>query len=154
MKVCFGIAMASSALLFSCSKSSSGSASTENWLLIQKTVALGPGERVITPSKDSSVLLALDPGNGQYTAELNDQIISQGSYSINTDTAYSNTLYLELNNFTTTGIFGLFMLEQIGANDQVLSVFNGLFMHISSDTLILSSAVTSGGFVSYLFIKK
>src|SRR5450432_4342077 len=96
--------------------------SGNSWQLVQKTVDIGFFERVLTLAKDSSVLLVLNNFN-TYFSELNGKVISQGTYSINIDTAYNNYQYLELNNFNTTGIFSQFIIEGIGANNQVTSVF-------------------------------
>jgi hypothetical protein len=65
-----------------------------------------------------------------------------------------NEQVLELNNFTTTGIFGLFPVEEIGTNGQIVSVFDGLFMKISNDTMALSSVLTPGGSSSYIFVRR
>ena len=137
--------------LFACTKSASTTTAAGNWQLIQKNYSLGPGNRTVAPSNDSSVLLTLN-ANGQYLSKLNNKVISQGSYSIASNASSNPILYL--NNFNTTGIFALFRVEEIGSNGQVLSIFDGFTMNISNDTLTLSSALTPGGFTSYTFAKR
>lgn len=157
MKGLFYLTIISTITLFACNKSSSIVSSDIKtagaWQLVQKNWFLGGGSGVLTPSKDSSVLLILNTNN-TYISQLNGKTISAWSYSITKDTSYNNAQVLQLNNFKTTGIFSLFTVEELGTNNQILSVFNGLFMNISNDTLTLSSASTPGGWDSYIFVKE
>jgi hypothetical protein len=127
--------------------------STGTWQLVQKNWGLGATDGILTPAKDSVVLLELNTDN-TYISKLNGNPVSQGSYSITIDTSYYNTQTLKLNNFTTTGIFALFIIIELDTNGQVKSTFDGLYMNISRDTLRLSSPPTPGGFSSYIFVRK
>jgi len=140
-------------VLLSCHKSGPGTAAADNWQLVKKYSAIGASYRELTPGPDSSVLLSLHTDN-TYTTRLGNAVVAQGTYSITTDTAYYHQKVLELNNFKTTGLFAQFVLMQVGNNGQVLSTFDGLYMNISHDSLKLNGALTPGGFVSYLFIKR
>src|ERR1700733_631416 len=146
MKPAFFITIMFALALSACDKSAPYTPNAGEWQLSKKYLNIAGGNWVLTPSSDSSVLLALD-SNGTYVSRLNNKVVSQGAYSITRDTSFLNEQVLQLNNFNTTGIFNLFTLEEIGTNGQVLSVFDGLFMNISSDTLTLSSPPTPGGFI-------
>src|SRR5436309_11632504 len=87
--------------------SSLDSAGTTKWQLVQKNWAVGASYGIMVPAKDSPVVLALN-SNSTYVSLLNGKTISQGDYSITTDTTVYHRQVLELNNFNTTGIFGLF----------------------------------------------
>ncbi len=153
MKAFLPVILIAVTAFFSCHKSGYSTSTTGDWRLVHKYSYIGLSNRVLTPSRDSSVSLSLNTNN-TYTTWLNKKVVSQGSYSISTDTAFYNNQLLELNNFTPTGIFSLFRLVQVGANGQVLSVFDGFYMHLSHDSLALSGALTPGGSISYLFVRQ
>lgn len=136
--------------LFACSKNN---ASSGGWQLVKKNWSLGPNGGIMVPGVDSAVSLDLK-GNNTYVSRLNNNIVSQGSYKISPDGSNYNRLVLELNDFKPTGIFSMFRLFQLGTNGQVVSEFDGLYMHISHDTMTLSSPLTPGGNVSYTFVKR
>ena len=151
MKVLFYLLIIFITALFACTKSASGSNPFGTWRLVQEKWSLGPNAGVKTPSSDSTVTLTLSRDN-HYSASLNGNIISEGGFSITTDS--SDKKVLELNNFQTTGIFSLFTLYQIGTNGQVASTFDGLYMTFNDDgTMNLSSAITPGSFTSYTFAR-
>ena len=140
----------------SCHKSVSGISGASyngDWRLVNKFSTIGSIGWVRAPGPDSSVILALN-NNNTYTTRLNYKIVSEGSYSVTVDSAFYNRQLLQFNNFKPTGIFALFAVGQVGVNGQLLSVFDGMFMNISHDSLTLSGALTPGGSVSYLFVKQ
>jgi hypothetical protein len=139
-------------LFYGCSKSNSSSDGSPfvRWQLVQRDQYI-VSEKIITPSADSAVYLLLGTNN-VYHADLNSTTISSGSYAITVD-AYEDSV-LELKSFKTTGIFSLFVLEEINSNDQIVSIYNGLSMRTMNDTLTLSTAPTPGGFTSYIFVKR
>ncbi len=123
------------------------------WLLQQKASSIASPYATITkPQRDSAVLLQLNTNN-TYTCELNRQKISQGSYSITTDSSYNNARVLQLNNFVTTGIFNLFTIDEVTRDGRILSSSSGFFMTISNDTLTLRTPYTPGGYIEYTFLK-
>ena len=139
----------------SCHKMVSNTSTSYNgdWRLVNRYSTIGSIGRVQAPGRDSSVFLALN-SNNTYTTRLNYKIVSQGAYSVTIDSAFYNRQLLEFSNFKPTGIFALFTVGQVGVNGQLLSVFDGMFMNISHDSLTLSGALTPGGTVSYLFVKQ
>jgi len=141
--------------LLACHKSTLGTGGGNgDWRLVNKFMSIGSSSSELLPSKDSAVFLELD-SNGRYFTWLSNKIVSQGSYSFAVDTSafsYGDSI-LQFNNFQTTGIFSLFYLYEIGTNGQVISSFDGLYMTISHDSLMLTSALTPGGYLSYLFVK-
>jgi hypothetical protein len=58
---------------------------------------------------------------------------------------------LELNGFRKTGIFALPDLYQVGSGGLILSMYNGLTVKVSGNTMTLTTAITPGGYGSYLF---
>ena len=139
--------------LLSCHKMVSGTSYNGDWRLVSKFSTIGAFGRTQAPGRDSSMLLALN-SNNTYTTWLNYKVVSQGSYTVSIDSAFYNRQLLEFSNFKPTGIFALFTVVQIGTNNQVQSMFDGMFMNISHDSLTLSGALTPGGSVSYLFIRQ
>ncbi len=142
-------------IIFSaCHKTGSNRNVDRSWQLVEENWTVGPSPLMTAePSGDSSVLLTLN-ANNTYSTELNGKVVAQGSFSITTDTSYNNAKVLQLNNFVTTGIFGLTTQTEVGANGQVLSVFDGLFMTLTSDTLTLAGAPTLDGSTAYKFVRK
>jgi hypothetical protein len=156
MKGLFYLTVISSIILFACRKSSINQSlirTSGGWQLANKNRVIGPYGSIIVPTKDSSVLLVLNPDN-TYTTELNGKLVSSGSYSITTDTSQFNEQVLQLNNFKTTGIFSLFTVYELGGNNQVLSEYDGFTMETSNDTLRLYSVTTPGGWETYTFVKE
>lgn len=139
--------------LSACHKSNTSKPYTGNWQLLQKNWTYGYGIGASAPSNDSTVLLQLY-SNNIYVSRLNNQLISQGSYSITTEASDLKKQVLQLNNFQTTGLFALSTLIQVGTNGQVITKYNGFEMNISNDTLTLTSALTPLGYSSYTFVKK
>ena len=124
------------------------------WQLVEKSSSFGYVYAVNSaPAADSSVLLVLN-NDSTYATKLNGQVVSSGSYSVAVDTSYNNTPVLQLNNFTTTGIFSVLTLTEVGANGQAISSYNGMFMHASNDTLTLSTIFTPAGYTKYTFVKR
>lgn len=155
--------------LASCKKSipnNNDSSVAGNWQLVQEISSIwsaGDSALVFTPSADSSVSLILN-ANGNYLCQLNGFNTSEGTYSIRKDTAqnyvfadttYQYDSYLQLNNFTTTGIFQTLTIYETGTLGQITSIFDALYMSVSNDTLTLSTgAIPSGGSSIYSFVKK
>ncbi len=153
MKPLFFLTVVTVMVLYGCHKTSIEQRVSGNWQLVQKTGSIGPTFFTSEPAADSSVQLVLH-ANNTYVSKLNEQTVSQGNYSITTNTSYNNAKILELDNFITTGIFGLSTLYEIGTNGQVLSTYNGLSMTISNDTLTLQTALTPDGNTAYVLVKK
>lgn len=156
MKGLVYLTLISSIILFACRKSSINQSlirTSGGWQLTNENQAIGNSDTILMPSKDSSVLLVLNPDN-TYTSELNGKLVSSGSYSITTDTSQFNEQVLQLNNFKTTGIFSLFTVYELGGNNQIISEYDGFTMNMSNDTLTLSSVATPGGGEIYTFIKE
>ncbi|MBN9385961.1 MAG: hypothetical protein J0H74_34715 [Chitinophagaceae bacterium] len=139
--------------LFACKKAHTSNTPASVWQLVQKRSSIGGGNWVAAPSWDSLVVLQLN-FDGTYVSRLNNHIVSQGAYSITTDTSYYIKQILELKDFKATGIFGPFTVFQLGTNGQVVSTFSGFFMTIDNNTLTLSSVITPGGNVSYTFARR
>ena len=154
MKALFYPVIALTLLLTSCGKSKPffvhGSGPTGNWLLVQKEQTFGPTTREIRPARDSSVLLTLND-DSTFVSKLDNKVISQGTYSITRDTSLTYLGTMELKSFKTTGIFSLFYLYEQGPNGQV---YDGLGIKVSNDTMTLSSVITPGGWISYMFVKE
>lgn len=144
-------------LLASCSKSAShpthGMSATGAWQLVKKQQVIGAGSQDIAPTRFSSVRLTLND-DSTYTSKLNNDVVAHGAYSITRDTSGYYIGGLELKNFKTTGIFSLFTVYQMGSGGQVVSVYDGLSMKVSHDTMTLTSVITPGGWVSYEFVRE
>ena len=153
------LAFVSTALFFAACRKDGVSSQTQNtpaaggWRLLQEQNSVARTSAItITPSQDSSVTLTLND-NGSYTTTLNSKVVAKGSYSISADSS-SFGPRLQLNNFTTTGIFNVFTLTQIGSNGQVVKSTDYFFINISGDTLKLSTPLTPGGNIGYTFVKQ
>ncbi|HVU54478.1 MAG TPA: hypothetical protein VHD83_05455 [Puia sp.] len=154
MKVRSYLPIALTLLFAACSKSIShqvhGTGAAGSWLLVNKQQVIGAGSHDTQPTRFTSVRLTLND-DSTYTSRLNDQIVSQGAYSIIRDTSGDYVGTLELKDFKTTGIFSLFYLYEMGANGQPSFVYSGMSMNISNDTMTLSSLITPGGWIIYQF---
>lgn len=151
MKVLFYLPITLTLLVASCSKSIShhgqGTGVTGNWLLLEKHQVLGAGSHDTKPTIFTSVKLTLND-DSTFTSRLDGQVVSQGAYSIIRDTSGMYVGTLELKGFKTTGIFSLFYLYEMGPAP---TVYSGMSMKISNDTMTLASLITPGGWLSYVF---
>lgn len=158
MKTLLVVAIASLFFFSACkkdgvNKQTQNTIATGNWRLVQEQNSIASVSiRLITPSQDSAVTLALNTDGG-YTTTLNGSLVAKGSYSVSADSSFFGR-QLQLNNFTTTGIFNLFTLTQLGAYGQVIKSTDYFFIKISGDTLQLSTPLTPGGNIGYTFVKQ
>lgn len=154
MKVLFYLPITLTLLVMSCSKSishhSQGTDVTGSWLLLEKHQTIGAGSYDTKPTIFTSVILTLN-NDSTFTSRLDDQVVSQGAYSVMRDTSGVYFGTLELRGFKTTGIFNLFYLYEMGP---VPTVYSGMSMKISNDTMTLASVITPGGWLSYEFVRK
>jgi hypothetical protein len=136
-------------VLFACKKSAQVPASyIGRWQWISSSF----GPRTTTPAADSAVILNLETGN-QYQATLNGQIVTAGSFQLNSS---SNGPVLQFNNInqpvgnhtsgsTGSGYFIAFNFLQIGQ----LTLFQYNSTSTPHDTLTLvRSPITPGATVS------
>lgn len=158
MKRLYFLAAIFCAALFACSKTArnKNTTLTGEWQLLQEQATLTSTGHVTTlvPAADSSVYLTLKP-DSTYISQLNAKTVAQGTYFITSAQGYNptQTLLLNLNSFSTTGIFQPVIFTEIGPNNQVISVTDGMGMSISNDTLVLSSW-TYDNSVAFTFLKK
>jgi len=154
MKVLFYLPITLTLLVASCSKSishhSQGTGVNGSWLLLEKRQVIGAASYDTKPTILTSVTLTLND-DSTFTSRLDGQVVSQGAYSIIRDTSGTYVGTLELRGFKTTGIFNLFYLYEMGP---VPTVYSGMSMKISNDTMTLASMITPGGWLSYEFARK
>jgi hypothetical protein len=147
------------ALCSSCQKSSSGQGNQatagliNSWRLAQVNATVGPNNFVETPAPDSSVLLTFNADN-TYASFLNGQLVSQGGFSLSTDSSEVGWQLVEMNNFQTTGLLSDWKLYLDSAGTLVL-IDDKMALKISHDTLYMEpGSISFGGWDIYVFLKQ